>query len=325
MPKSSRPGPFGQRGGTVTVIEQPVLRSYMRKAKFAFYVLWAAVGLLTATILAGPWQHRFGPAGGGILAFLAGGVTGLIIAAIIASIVAAWPVIRVIWWWLPELSLSGGLITGWIELSSHTDLAARLTAVAVFAGVPAAVSPVRRRLDALAWCQISRHRIRTCFNEFIITNRDGSLPLILGARPTPAGTRLWIFLRPGLSLADIQDRADKIAAACWASTVIADQASGSNSALVRIDIKRRDPLTGTIASPLKTVIGDHIPGRKPAPAPVPAALDLTDVTAADVTTPAKTGTATGNVKRPQWPNLPARNDAAASAGKTDGEELSDWI
>lgn len=36
MPKSNRPGVFGQRGGTVTVIEQPVLRSYMRKAKAVF-------------------------------------------------------------------------------------------------------------------------------------------------------------------------------------------------------------------------------------------------------------------------------------------------
>jgi hypothetical protein len=55
-------------------------------------------------------------------------------------------------------------------------------------------------------------------------------------------------------------------------------------------------------------------------------LHLTDVTAADVTTPARTGTAagTGQPKRPQWPNLPARNDAAP-ASKTDGEELSDWI
>ena len=275
MSKSSRPGLYGQRGGTVTVIEQPVLRSYMRKAKAVFWITWAAVGLLAAVVAASKWEP--------ILALLAGALIGLIIAAIASSVVAAWPVLRVIWWWLPELSLSGGLVTGWTELASHTDLIARLTAVAVLVGVPAAVSPVRRRINALAWCQISRHRIRTCFNEFIITNRDGSLPLILGARPTPAGERLWVFLRPGLSLADI-------------------------------------------ASPLKTVIGDHIPGRKPAPAPVPVDLDLTDVTAADVTTPPKNGTAasTGQPKRPQWPNLPARNDAVP-AGKTADEDLSDWI
>lgn len=317
MPKSSRPGSFGQRGGTVTVIEQPVLRSYMRKAKAVFWTVGVAVAILAAVVIASKLQP--------ILALLAGALIGLITGAVCASIVATWPVLRVIWWWLPELSLTGGLITGWDELASHTDLAVRLTAVTAFVGIPAAVGPVRRCLNALAWCQVSRHRIRNCFSEFIITNRDGSLPLILGARPTPAGERLWIFLRPGLSLADLQQRLDKIAAACWADSVIADQASGSNSALVRIDIKRRDPLTGRIPSPFKTVIGNHIPGRDTAPVPVPDGLDLTDVSPADVTTAPKNGTPGGNGhSRPQWPNLPTRTDAA-TASKTDGEELSDWI
>ena len=107
----------------------------------------------------------------------------------------------------------------------------------------------------MAWCLVSRHRIRTCFSEFIITNRTGSLPLILAARPTPAGERLWVWLRPGLCLADVQDRTEEIAAACWATAVVADLASASNSALVRIDIKRRDPLTGTVTSPLAQLLG----------------------------------------------------------------------
>ena len=320
MPKSSLSGSFGQRGGTVTVIDQNVQRSFARKAKFAFYVVWAAAGLLTATILVGPWQHRFGSIGGGILAFLAGAVTGLILAAIVASIVAAWPVIRAIWWWLPELALTGGLITGFTELASHTDLVVRLIAMAAILGVPAAIRPVRGFLLALAWCQISRHRIRTCFSEFIITNRTGTLPLILGARPTPAGTRLWVFLRPGLSLADIQQRADKLAAGCWANTVIADQASPSNSALVRIDIKRRDPLTGTIGSPLKTVIGSVIPVRKPDASPPPVNLDLTDVQAADVIITPKNGT---SQDRPKWPNVPARRDPEPVSPQHD--DVSDWI
>jgi len=52
MPKSNRSGVFGQRGGTVTVIEQPVLRSYMRKAKAVFWIAWVAVGLLAAVVIA---------------------------------------------------------------------------------------------------------------------------------------------------------------------------------------------------------------------------------------------------------------------------------
>ena len=78
-----------------------------------------------------------------------------------------------------------------------------------------------------------------------------------------------MFLRPGLSLDDIQQRADKLAAGCWASTVIADQASASNSALVRIDIKRRDPLTGIISSPLKAVLGGIRPLRAASDGPGP--------------------------------------------------------
>jgi hypothetical protein len=314
MPKSNRPGLLGQRGGTITVIEQPVMRNYLRKAKIVFWIVWTAVTILAACILASRWQP--------ILALLAGALIGLILAAITSSIVAAWPVIRVIWWWLPELSLTGGLITGWFELASHTDLAVRLVSVTALVGIPAAVPPLRRRLSALAWCQVSRHRIRTCFNEFIITNRTGSLPLVLGAHPTPAGERLWVFLRPGLSLADVQERADKLAAGCWAHTVIADRASTSNAALVRIDIKRRDPLTGTSASPLKAVIGNRLLGVRPA-APVPAAvnLDLTDVQAADVTTPSKNGN--GSQDRPKWPNAPVRRDAQPAS--TDADELTDWI
>jgi hypothetical protein len=305
MPKSNRPGSFGQRGGTITVIEQPVMRSFMRKAKIVFWITWIAVGLLAAIVLA---SYLHPP----VLALLAGGLAGLIVAAIVSSVVAAWPVIRVIWWWLPELA-------------SHTDLILRLTAVTALVGVPAAVAPVRRYLYALAWCQISRHRIRTCFNEFIITNRTGTLPLILGARPTPAGERLWVFLRPGLSVADIQDRADKIAAGCWAHTVIADQASPSNSALVRIDIKRRDPLTHAVTSPLMAVFGGILPARKPPSAPAPVALDLTDVQAADVIIAPKNGTTTGNGSpaRPKWPTLPASRDTGPVS--TESDELTDWI
>lgn len=317
MPKSSRSGGFGQRGGTVTVIEQPVLRSFQRKAKAVFWIVWIAVGLLAAVVIASKLEP--------ILALLAGVLFGLIVAAVAASVVAVWPVIRVIWWWLPELFLTGGLVTGWFELASHTGLIVRLVIVGAVVGIPAALPPVRRRLYAVAWCQISRHRIRTCFNEFIITNRTGSLPLILGARPTPAGERLWVFLRPGLSLADIQERAEKIAAGCWANSVIADQASTSNSALVRIDIKRRDPLTGVISSPLAAVIGDRMPGTKPvAVPPPPVNLDLTDVQVADVTTPVKNGTVVKNSTPPKWPNPPASNGVAPVSPAAD-ENLSDWI
>src|SRR6185437_5024078 len=156
MPSSNR-GMFGRGNGTITVIEEPVMRSYRRKAKIVFYVTLVITATLTATVAASKWQP--------LLALFAGLVLGTVIAVIAAGIVTAWPVIRAIWWWTPETALTGSLIFGWVELGDHTNQA--------------------------AWCLVTRHRIRTCFSEFIITNRTGSLPLILWARPTPVGERVW--------------------------------------------------------------------------------------------------------------------------------------
>jgi hypothetical protein len=309
----------------VTVIEEPVLRSYARKARIVFFLTLAAVGLLAAAILAGRWEHSLGMIGAGIVSLIAGALIGLVPAFIAAFLVAAWPVIRVFFWWMPELAVTGALVMGWIELAAHADMIVRFAALAAFITVPAAIGPVRRWLVSWSWCLISRHRVRTCFSEFIVANRTGSLPLILAARPTPAGERLWAFLRPGMSLDMVEKNTDKIAVACWASSVTAENPSSSNSALVRFDIKRRDPLTGTIASPLTTVFGGIKTARK-ADAPAPVALDLTDVTEADVTPAAKGKNA--SVARPQWPNSPAAPGdtlvgKVVPADKT--EDLDDWI
>jgi hypothetical protein len=314
MPKSNRVVPFGRgSGGTVTVIEEPVLRSAARKAKIVFWITWVGTGLLTATVLASKWHP--------LIALILGALIGLVPAFITAAVVAAWPVLRAIWWWVPELAIIAALIEGWIELAEHTGLIVRIITVAAIVGIPAAIGPVRRSIFALAWCLISRHRIRTCFNEFIITNRTGSLPLILAARPTPAGERLWIWLRPGLALADIQDRLEKIAAACWATAVIADLANPSNSALIRMDIKRRDPLTGTVPSPLTTVLGDAIARRKHDTAPLPVALDLPDIDPAEVTKPAHNG---GPAPWPQTQHRPLKT-ASPHPDAPAEDDINDWI
>ena len=256
MPNSNR-GAFGRGSGTITVIEEPVLRSYRRKAKIVFYLTWVIVAVLAATVAASKWHP--------VLALLAGAAAGLITAAIAGAIVAAWPVIRALWWWTPETALTGGLIFGWIELAEHTTLIYRLASVVLIVGVPAAIKPVRTRINQVTWCLITRHRIRTCFSEFIITNRTGSLPLILWARPTPVGERVWIWLRPGLALDDLLNRLDKIAVACWATAAVAEAASRSNAAFVRMDIKRRDALTGTITSPAARTHHIRRPRRAPRP------------------------------------------------------------
>jgi hypothetical protein len=306
MPNSNR-GAFGRGNGTITVIEEPVLRSYRRKAKIVFYVTWVITALLAATVAASKWHP--------ILALAAGLAAGLIAGAIAAAIVAAWPVIRAIWWWSPETVITGSLVFGWIELAEHTTLVYRLAFVALIVGVPAAIKPVRTRIYEVLWCLITRHRIRTCFSEFIITNRTGSLPLILWAAPTPVGERIWIWLRPGLCLDDLLNRLDKIAVACWATAATAEAASSGNAAYIRLDIKRRDALTGTITSPLLEVIKGANPPALPDSGPVPTALDLPEVTASEVTPVKPTP-----LRRPD-PKMPA----AASHSAPVPDDIADWL
>jgi hypothetical protein len=217
-----------------------------------------------------------------IPALLAGIAAGLITGAVAGAVVAAWPVLRAIWWWTPETVIIGGLVTGWIELAEHTTLPYRLAAVAAISGVLAAIKPVRARINALTWCLVTRHRVRTCFSEFIITNRTGSLPLILWAVPTPVGERVWIWLRPGLAIDDLLDRLDKIAVACWATAAVAEAASRSNAAFVRLDIKRRDALTKTVSSPLLGMVKPGAPATERDSTDIPDALDLSQVLASDV-------------------------------------------
>jgi hypothetical protein len=310
MPSSNR-GSFGRGTGTITVIEEPVLRSYRRKAKIVFHVTWFIVAVLAATVTASKWHP--------VIALLAGLALGLITGGIAGAIVAAWPVIRAIWWWTPETLLAGSLVFGWIELAEHTTLAYRLAVTAAITGIPAAFKPVRARINQGLWCLVTRHRIRTCFSEFIITNRTGSLPLILWARPTPVGERVWIWLRPGLSLADLQTQLDEIAVACWATAALAEVASRSNAAFVRMDIKRRDVLTGTITSPLLDMIRPGTPVTQRDTAHIPAALDLPQVPASEVITTRPTP-----LKRPDHPKMPAPASPPAPAA-SDGGDITDWI
>ena len=310
MPSSNR-GASGRGNGTITVIEEPVMRSYRRKAKIVFYVTWVITAVLAATVAASRWHP--------VIALLAGMACGYILGAAAGVIVAAWPVIRAIWWWAPETILTGSLVFGWIELADHTTLIYRLALTTALVGVPAAIRPVRTRLHQVSWCLVTRHRIRTCFSEFIITNRTGSLPLILWARPTPVGERVWIWLRPGLSLDDLLDRLDKIAVTCWATAALAEAASASNAAFVRLDIKRRDVLTGTITSPLLDMIKSGTPATERDTAQIPTALDLPQVPATEVTPIRPTP-----LKRPDHPRTPAPASPPAPAA-TDGSDITDWI
>jgi len=275
------------RSGTVTVIDQRVSRDYARRAVVSFFVVGVIVALLSATVA----SHYMHPILGAVLGVVIGAVTGFVTAAV----VFIWPVLRVFWWWAAEITLATLAVYGWTALMQATSLLLSLFIVGGLAGLLAGPAVIRNRIRALGWCVIVRHRLRVAFNEFIITNRHGSLPLILAARPTPAGERVWVWLRPGLEIADLEGRIDKLAVTCWATEVRVNVA-GRKAALVRVDVTRRNPLADNVSSPLPGVVRrtwealnrrngttNGIPSNAPtSPGMPPTGLDLPEVTDADI-------------------------------------------
>ncbi len=134
----------------------------------AFYLTAIIVGLLSM-VIASDYMHP-------ILALFLGALTGGVTGAIVWMLVRVWPVIRLVWWWLPEILMSSALIWAWVKLAALTPAWVTAIVVAVVVGVPAVIRPVRQRIVALAWCVIVRHRLRVCFSQFIQANRSGSSP-----------------------------------------------------------------------------------------------------------------------------------------------------
>jgi hypothetical protein len=160
-----------------------------------------------------------------------------------------------LWRWRVELLTLITLITAWVLLAYQLPESwpswmapVILASVIVLMGVvPASRRFVLRRV----WCVFTRHRVRKCFVQSRVMTHEGLLPLFMWTHPTPVGDRLWLWLRPGLSARDIENVADRIAAACWAVTARV-RVSGKRAAVVSVEVIRRDPLAspGPLPSPL---------------------------------------------------------------------------
>ncbi|MGW0802736.1 hypothetical protein [Nonomuraea sp. NPDC002799] len=276
--------------------------------------------MLAATVLAEYWHP--------IIALILGGAIGAAVALPVAAVIALWPVLRVLLWWLPEILTTAGLVYGFMIMAQHTTMHVRLVVIITLA-LPFAFPQVRRPVIKLGWCVISRHRIRTCFAEFIIGNNRASLPFVLWARPTLVGESVWLWLRPGLAMSDLENRLEQIAAACWADKVTAERASASNSALVRVDISRRDALTGRVVSPLTGEFSTDAAGLAATLVPDSGngGLDLNDVTEASVLEAAK-NTARTTAKNGRSDNGKASGsirDAVTAAATSAVDDISDYI
>jgi hypothetical protein len=278
-----REGLFGDRPvGAVTIVETPVSQWYARRARVTVVVVGLAVDALVTALLS-----VFCPL---LLAIGLGAVAGIVLGLLAGVLVRIWPVLRVLCWWSIELFAALVVVGGPVTVAHLVSRWAALAAVIAVAGVCVLVGPVRRFLYAWSNVVIVRHRLRLCFAGIVRGAggvRPGSLPLILWGRPTPAGERVWLWLRPGLSLQYLEkeDRLAAVAVACIAKQVRVVPASERYAALLRVDIARRDPLSGRVASSLALLIpalrnqeDEYVEADVPvSPGMPPVGLDLADV------------------------------------------------
>jgi hypothetical protein len=101
--------------------------------------------------------------------------------------------------------------------------------------------------------------------------------------------------------------------------VVAERASDGNAAYVRLDIKRRNVLKGTVNSPLVDLVDPNAPVVQDS-IEVPTALDLPDVP----NPPAPASTRVVPL-RPEPIRKPAATAARPAVAGANGEDLSDWV
>lgn len=124
----------------------------------------------------------------------------------------------------------------------------------VVVGVPAVGvalwAPGRRFVTRRGLAVVTRHRLRAVFVECRVMNFSGNSPLLFWSRPTAVGERVWVWLRAGIDLRDVELRLSHIAVGC----VGVDARVAPHrltAALVVVEVIRRDPLSGpAVVSPI---------------------------------------------------------------------------
>ncbi len=146
-----------------------------------------------------------------------------------------------LWRWRWELVLLIAGIAGYVHLAGLELSQAEWILLAEIPLALVAVPFTRRFLRNRCLCLYSRHRLRSCLAQVRAMNPSGQLPLIVAAVSTRVGEKLWLILRPGLSVDDISSQTEEIAAACWAGESRVTR-SKRFACLVRVDVIRRDSL-----------------------------------------------------------------------------------
>ncbi|MGH3116606.1 MAG: hypothetical protein ACRDQ2_05730 [Gaiellales bacterium] len=236
----------------------------------------------------------------------------------------------VVWRWRWELTTLTTLYVVYTKLRPGLSAALTITLMAATLAALVTFPPTRRFLRTRMWCVICRHRLRSCMAEMRTLNYSGNLPFIVHTHGTKVGEATWLWMRPGLSVTDLDNRSEHLAAACWARDARI-QRNRRMAALVRVDIIRRDPLSAaSITSPLLGSTA-QLPST---PLEPDRALHL--ATSWATTPPSATGNSPVMTEQPARPTPSKKKTkttttttaAAADAGSVvllNGEDVSDYV
>src|SRR5215831_3304921 len=160
------------------------------------------------------------------------------------------------WRWRTELAILAAITAAVWRLSLLITLPPAGVAVGLAVAVVACLPWTRRRF----WCVLARHRVQKLCYEARLHTRSGRLPLVLWARPTKVGERLFVLCRAGICAEDFDAHIGELRAACFARDARVTRHTRW-SQLVTIDIIRRDTLAAghTITSPLRAHRAGHVP------------------------------------------------------------------
>lgn len=151
--------------------------------------------------------------------------------------------VELAWNWRWELGILAAVAGLAALIASEVGLIG--LAVTAGAGLAASTATVlcwpsaRQWIIARVWCVITPHRVRAgCVNAWVQT-RSGRLPIILATTPADYGEQVRLWLRAGLTAADLYAARDVLAAACWAKEV-AVLPSARHAHLVTLEVIRTD-------------------------------------------------------------------------------------
>lgn len=240
---------------------------------------------------------------------------------------------RIVGWLVRMRAELTVLVLGILVYSWLTDvfppLAVQITlgaiVITIFV-VPASRRFVTRRF----WCVITRHRVRACFSQTRTMTHEGKMPSLLWARPTPVGERVRVWLPAGLSVKDLENVSENLAAACFARFCRIERDRKRATACF-ILIIRRDPL-GT-GKPITPELLDEVDGfdedeTNVVPLPTREQV-MTEVTAAQAAAPTEHTRAARQGTRPAGQSGKAKNTPTTEPRPEvegfGGMDVSDYV